>query len=303
MIRSAVRPVIATVTAVAAVLLTVVAPASAAPKPYPVSYDALGSFIAGSLVADVPPPGANIRTCHSATHPTPVILVHGFSANQNGSWRAIAPILANDGYCVFTLNMGQTSLSRPLGIGHIESLSTSATQLSTFADQVRVWTGAQKVDLITHSAGGAVANILLHDLNGATKVRHVINVGGGLSGFPEVHGMAMIDIPALKAPLLEICPGCGDLDDRDRYQSLKAPIPHVRYTNIATMNDELVTPYRNAHLPAAPNVANITVQKVCPGSIVGHIGLLYDRGVITMIRNSLDPDRRRPVRCEPGFPL
>src|ERR1700730_11700139 len=51
------------------------------------------------------PPGSDIWSCRpSAAHPYPVILVHGTLANENFSWQALSPMLANAGYCVYAFN-------------------------------------------------------------------------------------------------------------------------------------------------------------------------------------------------------
>ena len=51
----------------------------------------------------------------AAAHPQPVVLLHGVFQNQNMAWQALAPTLANDGYCVYTMTYGQTLYSGNLG--------------------------------------------------------------------------------------------------------------------------------------------------------------------------------------------
>ena len=48
-------------------------------------------------------------------------------------------------------------------------------------------------------------------------------------------------------------------------------VPGVNYTVIETRDDEVVTPYTNAFLPAAPNVSNITLQNQCPLDASDHL--------------------------------
>ncbi|GED97546.1 esterase/lipase family protein [Gordonia crocea] len=268
---------------------------------FPVNYDFASAFALGSLAADTPPPGANRPSCRGAVHPRPVILVHGFMANQNNSWQALAPRLANEGYCVFTLTTGQLPPGGPFG--NLDRMSVSARQLGALVDRVRAQTGATKVDVIGHSLGGTVQSIYIKHHGGAAKVARAISLGGVVSGYPTVSGLATVEIPGMRKLLEGPCPGCNEFADPRTYTQLRQTDPRVQYVAIASTHDEFVTPYRNALLPAAPNVTNVVVQAVCPRSVVGHTALIYDRGVIELILNHLDPARRRHIPCQPGIPL
>src|SRR3954469_20865895 len=86
-------------------LLSGAAPAGAAT--YPVNYDFSQGLLAQAARPDSPPPGANDWSCRpSASHPRPVVLVHGLLANQTDNWQTISPLLATGGYCVFSLTYG-----------------------------------------------------------------------------------------------------------------------------------------------------------------------------------------------------
>jgi hypothetical protein len=79
--------------------------------------------------------------------------------------------------------------------------------------------------------------------------------------------------------------------------------PGVRYTVIVSTHDEVVTPpAEDSYLPAAPNVTNESIQSLCPGDRVGHLGEIYDPDVLTMVANALSPSRSMPVTCSMGFP-
>jgi triacylglycerol lipase len=89
----------------ATAMLAAAGPAAAAP--YPVSYDFSQGILAQAAHPDSPPPGANDWSCQpSRAHPRPVVLVHGLLANQTDNWQTISPLLANRGYCVFSLTYG-----------------------------------------------------------------------------------------------------------------------------------------------------------------------------------------------------
>ena len=101
--RTSRRPVL---TAILAGLICLVASGAAGAAPLPV-----GNFSSGiaSEFTDPGgnPPGSDVSNCRpSASHPYPVILVHGTLANENFSWQALSPMLANAGYCVYAFNYG-----------------------------------------------------------------------------------------------------------------------------------------------------------------------------------------------------
>ena len=94
-------------------------------------------MLAGASV-DADPPGANNWACKpTARHPRPVVLVHGTAGNKNTNWQTYAPLLANNGYCVFALTYG-VSAGTPKGLdqfGGLDAIETSAEQLKAFVDE------------------------------------------------------------------------------------------------------------------------------------------------------------------------
>jgi hypothetical protein len=71
-------------------------------------------------------------------------------------------------------------------------------------------------------------------------------------------------------------------------------VPGVRYVVIETADDDVVTPYTNAFLPAAANVQNITLQNQCRQDASDHISIPYDSNALQDMVNALGPD-------DPGF--
>jgi hypothetical protein len=77
------------------------------------AYPVVPNIVAG--IADAvpnpaaPPAGADVTGCHSAAHPIPVVLVNGTFANAMDDFGALAPTLANAGYCVYTFSYGAPS--------------------------------------------------------------------------------------------------------------------------------------------------------------------------------------------------
>jgi hypothetical protein len=67
-------------------------------------------------------------------------------------------------------------------------------------------------------------------------------------------------------------------------------VPGVKYVVIETADDDVVTPYTNAFLPAAPNVQNITLQSQCAQDASDHLSIGYDSNALQDMINALGPD-------------
>ena len=160
----------------------------------PVNWDFATSFLSTYSSPGTSPPGANIPGCRpSASHPDPVILVHGTFENQNDNWQAAAPLLANHGYCVFTFNYGGGAPSDNLqGTGDI---AASAGQLAAFVTKVLTQTGAKKVDLVGHSQGGMMPRYYINFLGGAAYVEKMVALA------PSNHGTTLDGLTALVTAL------------------------------------------------------------------------------------------------------
>jgi len=178
--RTAVRRTAVRLTAACAVLTAasvlvmagVAAGSAQASVTYPVNWNVVTATAAGAAL-NVPPPGANVPCTPSAAHPQPVVLLHGVFQNQNMAWQALAPTLANDGYCVYTMTYGQTLYSGNLGA--IGDLSTSAAEVSTFVNHVLSSTGAAQIDLVGYSEGGYVARLYMKNY-GSQHVKKYVGI-------------------------------------------------------------------------------------------------------------------------------
>lgn len=123
----------------------------------------IDGMLADNNAPDSMPPGIVNGPCTpSSQHPFPVVLVHGTFATEAFTWQALAPMLANDGYCVFGFNYGATAFTAQSGdhVYAIDYIEHSAAQLSAFVSQVLAWTtepgggNATQVDIVGHSQGG-----------------------------------------------------------------------------------------------------------------------------------------------------
>ena len=295
--------------AVAVALASVLAvPARAATK-LPVNYDFIAGATATALAPDTPPPGANNWSCQlTAAHPDPVILVHGTFANIDDNWQAASPLLADNGYCVYAFNYGGASSASPIqGTGEI---AASAAQLAAFVNTVLARTGAAKVDLVGHSQGGMMPRYYINFLGGAAKVSDFValapsNYGTTLDGLTELASLLGAS-SAINGTLSAACEACVEQEQGSAFlASLNAAptVPGVRYTVIESTDDEVVTPYTNAFLPAAANVSNITVQNQCVLDGSDHLEIAADPIAMADMLNALDPSAPVKVPCLVVLPV
>ena len=306
------RPLAAVALAVA--LVAVVSVPAAGAATYPVIYNISAPR---GVLADpsAPPPGANDFSCRpSAAHPNPVVLVHGLGATMGENWATYAPLLANNGYCVFALTYGLHPGEK--FIGGLEPMEQSSAELAAFVDRVLAATGASKVDLVGHSEGTVMPQYYLKFRGGAAKVDKYVAIA------PIYHGTTLFGIGSLIAALEAAYPqysgpiaaqfakGCGSCTEFLRgspflthlYADGHYAVPGITYTTIMTKYDELVTPYTSGRL-FEPNATNIVVQNQCPIDFAEHVAVAFDRTVGRDILNALDPAHRKPVPCQLALPI
>jgi triacylglycerol esterase/lipase EstA (alpha/beta hydrolase family) len=244
------------------------------------------------------PPGANQRCTPSAAHPYPVVLVEGTFSSMYNSFGAVSPDLVNNGYCVYAFNYGQTL---PLtGIYATGEIGASAGQLSSEVNRVLAETGASKVDLVGWSQGGMMPRYYISNLGGAAKVNMLVGLA------PSNYGTNLDGVVTLIADLGELglatallsatCEACAEQIQGSSFLNSLNQSPtaaNVKYVVIETKDDEVVTPYTSAFLPAGPNVQNITLQNQCPQDGSDHLSIGYDSNALQDMINALgsdDPD-------------
>jgi hypothetical protein len=297
------------VAALTAALIAVAIPATAgAALPVPYGSEALAAFAAAESLTPTYVPGANNFLCRpSAQHPYPVVLVHGTAEDEGSNWVSLAPLLANNGYCVYAFNYGETLLSLFGRVDALNYIEHSAEELSSFVNTVKFWSGASKVDIVGHSQGGMMPNYYLKFLGGASKV----NVMLGLA--PSNHGTTLSGL----TELLSKIPGAPILEKLVEYvgapslpqQEIGSPfekhlfesgdtVSGPRYVVIESTHDEVVTPYTNAFLSGS-SVTNITIQNQCPSDPVEHIGITEDSPALQNVLNQLgsSPNQSFKATC------
>ena len=300
---------VAAAAAVTVALASVLPSTARAATQLPVNYDFIAGATATALAPNTPPPGANNWSCQlTAAHPYPAILVHGTFANMDDNWQAASPLLANHGYCVYAFNFGGTSATSPIqGTGEI---AASAAQLATFVNTVLAKTGASKVDLVGHSQGGMMPRYYVNFLGGAAKVSDFVafapsNYGTTLDGLTKLAGLLGAS-SAINGTLSSACRACVEQEQGSAFLAglNAAPtVPGVRYTVIESVDDEVVTPYRNAFLPGAPNVTNITVQSQCALDGSDHLEIAAHPIALADMLSALDPSAPVHVPCLVVLPV
>jgi triacylglycerol esterase/lipase EstA (alpha/beta hydrolase family) len=272
----------------------------------PVIYNGILGYAHASPTAS--PPGANNWSCKpSAAHPYPVVLVHGTFADMADSWQALSPLLYDNGYCVFALNYGSYDGSGSLGVDATGDIANSAQQLSSFVNQVLAATGADQVDIVGHSQGGMMPRYYIKFLGGAAKVHTLVGLAPSNNG-TTLNGLFTLAsyFPGANAALAA-CPACAEQEAGSSFiTKLNAggeTSPSVSYTVIESDNDEVVTPYTSAFLPAASNVTNILLQNQCSLDQGEHLSMPYDHIADADVLTALDPADPQHPACTPVLPV
>lgn len=262
------------------------------PEPYPVAD--FGEGLQAWFDSPDSVPGVNVWPCQPrADRPYPVLLVHATVVNLGSNWRALGPMLANDGYCVYGYSYGYTFSSN---LGGMDDVEKSALKLAEMVDFVLAMSGADKVHIVGHSQGGMLPNYYLKFLGGADKVESVVGIG------PNNHGTTLSGLVTLGATLQLL----GIFDDLftfigtpafaqqregsaffDRMNALPDTVPGVTYSTINTKYDWVITPYQSGFLHG-PNVRNHVIQDYCSDNTVSHVGLAYDWPTLQLVMNELD---------------
>jgi pimeloyl-ACP methyl ester carboxylesterase len=262
--------------------------------PFPVTYGIINGLT--FLTPQKPPPGANDPSITvTPEHPLPIILINGTIATQGENWGVGAPVLANAGYKVYSFNYGNVTSDPNFPIQATDDIRQSGLQLSAEVDRVLAETGAPKVILIGHSQGGGILPVYyINNLGGADKVSQLIGIAPSNHGTDVMGLIGLQKLPILGSLVMALANSFGQAFEQ---QALGDPFqqevygngdtrPGVLYTTIASMNDELVTPYTQQALDG-PNVTNIVLQDLYPGLPAGHLGVVLSPQVWSVVLDAL----------------
>ena len=281
----------------------------------PVPYDFLLPAAVAGLNPQADPPGANDWSCRpSAAHPEPVVLVHGLLGDKTTNWQTYAPLLKNNGYCVFSLTYGQSPMvPSPYDqyFGGLTAMQDSAVQLQAFVAKVLAATGASKVDIVGHSEGTVMPDYYAKFLGGARYIDKYVSLAplwhgtnlAGLATLDQLSGpLGPIVIGDTFAPFVASGPqfltGSAFLA---KLRSGGTPaVPGIDYTNIVTRYDELVQPYTSG---IQAGMRNLTVQDYCASDFSEHFEIAADPVAAALVLNALDPAHPRAVPCRVVLPF
>lgn len=250
-------------------------PASAAPLDVP--YNFLDGVLAELATPGGSLPGTNDPECElSSQHPRPVILLHGTGGGRQTNWVTLAPTLVNEGYCVYAPTYGALGGVWPVSaLGGLDDKRRALDDVDAFIASVRATTGADQVDIVGHSLGTEI---------GAYWTRYRAD-------------------PGSVGTVVSLAPRWRPADAGDGFsRRLRSPSPYVagvRYTNIVTRYDTIVTPYTVGLLDGPPGVqvTDIVVQQSCSRDRSDHMSITSNRRTAAMVLNALDPAHPRPVPC------
>ncbi len=252
---------------------------AAAPKAadtYSVKSNWTSAFLSHVIMGQDMPSGVNQWSCRPRDNQYPVVLVHGTFSNSMYSFGALGPALANESFCVFSSDLGESSPTD--WFKGVAAVDESAKDLAAFVDRVKSLTGSDKVVLLGHSQGGLIGFYYLKFLEGYKQVDHFLALA------PSVNGTTLSKTP--NRDEVSYCVSCADQHpDSELIRKLKdgnITMPGVRYTVLATLNDKVVIPVKKQFVNE-PGVLNMTIQDRFPDKRVSHSGMLYDTDSVNLI--------------------
>ena len=192
----------------------------------------------------------------------PILFVHGWNASES-TWRTMVARFRADGWTGAELATWSYRTS--------QSNATTALQIKAKVDSIIAATGAERVDIISHSMGSLSARYYVRNLGGAAKVDAWVSLGGTNYGTTTAY---ICSSTACK----EMWPGSNfitalnsgdDSPGGPRYATWRSPC------------DEVIIPARNAQLLDGAN----NVETRC----IKHSQLHEDAGVYAQVREWARP--------------
>lgn len=262
------------------------------------------------MTENISPEGANVH-CVPAPGENPVVMIHGMNSNSYQTYARMAPELKAMGKCLYAFNVGKLGPDEYSVLGSIPTmrnmtpLDTALAELTAKVDTLKAETGATAVDIVGHSAGGALAAAYAKREQGR-GVGTVVSLAGVLHGTTllgasyGLEQLNQLDNAGDKAAGFIVSPSLVDLMQHSQYMANLneggLEQPGVNYVAISTQVDEAVTPMAASQWKA-PSANNILLQDGCSADLSGHIGLTFSPRAIALVANALG--RNVEVPCVP----
>ncbi|MBY4128335.1 hypothetical protein HQO83_08040 [Rhodococcus fascians] len=225
---------------------------------------------------------------------TPTVLVHDLASSER-EWDGWLDELGGRGVCAFAFTYGASEASvllqqAGLAVAGLARIEDSAVEFGAFVHSVRERTGADRVQVLAHGAGGLVAQQWISH-SSTQDVGTLVTVGplwngtdlaglGTLAAFNRSLGIYDV-LAGLEAPLLEpICRACGQIVAQSGYMVDAGRdgwlSSGVRYVNVISRYDGLMTDPLTA---AVPGSENLIVQDLDTNDRTHHFQLVNDPDV------------------------
>jgi len=196
----------------------------------------------------------------------PVLLLQGFMGTR-GVLQPLEKFLRAEGRDVISLD---------LGVFNVADIRESATLLDEKIERLMNRFsrdhGIEKIDLVGHSMGGLIALYYIKKLGGHQRVNRVISLGTPFNG-TWVSLLAMVPFGVVSRGLWQMLPKSNFLKD------LRQHPENAHSTKLVSISAkyDAICPPKTCRLPGAEN---LTIP-------VGHGGLLIDKRVFELVRDSL----------------
>ena len=266
---------------VAALAATPAAAAPSGPSAAPGAESPIRTDTSAIPAGTVIEPAVN---CTPGPHrPHPVIVLPGADGTTEqtaAQWNPMLTALRADGGCAFVFQGGIIKGQRWAG-----DVPSEARQVADFIAKVRRTTGADKVDIVAHSAGTFVAQYYLKVLHGASSVRDAVLLapesrgcdGAGLLAQYGITNPPMTPVqaaevaPYLVSALAIMFPGMAPAMQMSPTSEVYRAVfdgtvtqPGVRYSIMATRKDRIATPAVTCSMIQEPGVVNAVYEDRFP---------------------------------------
>lgn len=204
---------------------------------------------------------ALVPAAASAEEVDPILFVHGF-ARSASDWDTMVDRFEADGWPASHLN--------PYSYDTAQSNKDSAEEeVKVRVSDLLKETGAEKVDIVTHSMGGLNSRWYVKFLSGESKVDDWVSLGGPNHGTNTAFFCFTISC-------FEMRPGSRFLEDLNAGDETPGP---VNYGTWWSPCDEIISPNESVVLEGATNT-----ETAC----ISHLDLLTDKTVYTQVRDFVE---------------